>query len=146
MVDEKTKQVQAEAALNAEHFFCKFLLHHFGEKFDPLSQWRSSLRKQVYHDETMNHTLDDGYTLTMSISSCISCLIFFILPLLRCGYDFEIRDTLHLFDTPTNKKIQIKKRMCYFEVKGCAGKSNGEFHISANEVAKKDSLPTKEEA
>lgn len=60
VVDEKTKEVQAEAALNAEHFFCRYLMYHYGEKFDPLTHWRSSLRKKVYPDSAMNHTLNDA--------------------------------------------------------------------------------------
>ena len=65
--------------------------------------------------------------------------------LIRCGYDFEIRDTKHLFDTPNNYKVQMKKRICYFEVKGSAGRSNGEFHISANEVTKKENTQKNKE-
>lgn len=61
MVDERIIEVQKEAALNAEHLFCCYLSHHYGERFDPLSHWRSSLRKKVYHDPSMNYTLSDKY-------------------------------------------------------------------------------------
>lgn len=60
-MDERIKEVQAEAALNAEHFFSCFLSHRYGENYDPLTHWRSSLRKKVYHDSSMNHTIDDRY-------------------------------------------------------------------------------------
>lgn len=131
-MDERIKEVQAEAALNAEHFFSCFLSHRYGENYDPLTHWRSSLRKKVYHDSSMNHTIDDRYIFIIIFRFIVYSWYC------SCGYDFEIRDSKHLFDSQSDKKVQTSKRMCFFEVKGCAGPWRGEFHISENEIQHKE--------
>jgi hypothetical protein len=113
------KRRQELVGKRAEHFVCKLLEYNYYPQFSPFIHWKSSTRKLVYPHAIPG--IDDS-----------------------CGYDFEVVDSKRLFTARDVTEKHPKK--CYIEVKGVAGEWDGVFHLSANEVRKRDSLLMAQEA
>jgi hypothetical protein len=94
----------------AEHFFFLYLKEKYGESFDEAENWRSSAKKIVFPFSTYDDTL---------------------------GYDFVVKDLKNLF---SNKSNDVDAKTCFIEVKASANEWNGKFHISKNELERKDRI------
>lgn len=108
--DELMKRV----GVKAEHFVCRYLKYHYGEAFDEFESWVSSAAHTVYPGSAKR--FDDSL-----------------------GYDFKLTDYKWLLVSDKCKADKSEK-VCFVEVKGCADAWDGTFHISKNEVRKKDEV------
>jgi hypothetical protein len=108
------EEQQKRVGIKAEHFICRYLKHHYGESFNEFENWVSSASNSVYTSSYKN--FDDAL-----------------------GFDFQVDDYKWLF-TSNIHKSDIRSKKCFVEVKGCAYEWDGKFHISKNELNKRDEI------
>lgn len=104
---------QKVCSIKAEHFICCYLKKQYGNQFNEFENWVSSARNCVYPSNL--------YSFNDSL-----------------GYDFYVVDYKNLFSFSYGSNTEAN--CCFIEVKGTERDWDGNFHLSINEINKKEEI------
>ncbi|RNA10302.1 hypothetical protein BpHYR1_043712, partial [Brachionus plicatilis] len=110
---EVNYEKQKACSIKAEHFICCYLKKEYGNEFNEYENWVSSARNFVYPSNL--------YSYNDSL-----------------GYDFSILDHKNLFSFSYGSNTE--SNLCFVEVKGTEREWDGNFHLSINEINKKEEI------
>lgn len=110
---EVNYEKQKVCSIKAEHFLCCYLKTEYGDLFNEYEHWVSSARNCVYPSNL--------YSFNDSL-----------------GYDFSIVDYKNLFCHSYGSNVE--SNLCFIEVKGTEHEWDGKFHLTINEISKKEEI------